>query len=216
MQELNKEHADRVITDIQNGVVTVVKGVQIQQKKEAKNKLKTIIQKLGALNNALEQTPDDETRNRTLEAREEFRSKYQNHFRKEAEKTTMFRQMNLEKPTKWFMNLASDKKQMDSPSNKLEKNKKKYTDTNELLDDVHNFFEDIFKKRERPEGVSIEKFLGDLKDRPEVTNKILTEEEKENTNKKITEEELKAALDRVSSGKTPGIDGIEREFIQRF
>ena len=114
------------------------------------------------------------------------------------------------------MNLASDKKQMDSPSNKLEKNKKKYTDTQELLDDVHNFFEDIFKKRERPEGVSIEKFLGDLKDRPEVTNKILTEEEKENTNKKITAEELKAALDRVSSGKTPGIDGIEREFLQRF
>ena len=38
----------------------------------------------------------------------------------------MFRQMNLEKPTKWFLNLASDKKSMDSPSNKLEKNKKKY------------------------------------------------------------------------------------------
>ena len=54
---------------------------------------------MGALNNALEQTPDEETRNRTLEAREEFQSKYQNHFRKEAEKTTMFRQMNLEKST---------------------------------------------------------------------------------------------------------------------
>jgi len=44
--------------------------------------------------------------------------------------------MNLEKPTKWFMNLASDKKQMESPSNKLEKNNKKYTDTKELLNDV--------------------------------------------------------------------------------
>ena len=37
LQELNKEHADRVLTDIQNGVVTMVKGVQIQQKKAAKN-----------------------------------------------------------------------------------------------------------------------------------------------------------------------------------
>jgi hypothetical protein len=45
---------------------------------------------------------------------------------------------------------------------------------------------------------------------------MLTEEEKEKTNKKITEEELKQALDRVSSGKTPGIDGIEREFLIRF
>ena len=95
--------------------MTKVKGEQIQQKKVAKNELKEIIQKLGALNNALEQTHDEATRNRTLEAREEFQSKYQNHFRKEAEKTTMFRQMSLEKPTKWFLNLASDKKQMDSP-----------------------------------------------------------------------------------------------------
>ena len=124
--------------------------------------------------------------------------------------------MNLEKPTKWFMNLASDKKQMESPSNKLEKNKKKYTDTQEIPDDVQEFYENIFKKRERPEGVSIEKFLGELKNRLEVTNKILTDDEKEMTNKKITKEELKAALDRVSSGKTPGIDGIEREFLLRF
>ena len=32
----------------------------------------------------------------------------------------------------------------------------------------------------------------------------------------ITEEELKIALDKVSSGKTPGIDGIEQEFLIRF
>ena len=93
LQDLNKEHADRVLTDIQNGGVTKVKGEQIQQKKVANNELKEIIQKLGALNNALEQTHDEATRNRTLEARKEFQSKYQNHFRKEAEKTTMFRQM---------------------------------------------------------------------------------------------------------------------------
>ena len=32
----------------------------------------------------------------------------------------------------------------------------------------------------------------------------------------ITEEELKIALDKVSSGKTPGVDGIEQEFLIRF
>ena len=94
------------MTDIQNGVITKIKGEQIQQKKTVRNELKDIIKKLGSLNNALEQTPDDDTRNRTLEAREEFQSKYQNYFRKEAEKTTMFRQMNLEKPTKLFLNLC--------------------------------------------------------------------------------------------------------------
>ena len=94
LQDLNKHCADRVLTDIQNSVVTKVKGEQIQQKKAVRNQLKGIIKKLGSLNNALEQTEDETTRNRTLEAREEFQSKYQNYFRKEAKKITMFRQMN--------------------------------------------------------------------------------------------------------------------------
>ena len=57
--------------------------------------------------------------------------------------------MNLEKPTKWFLDMSSEKKTMDSPANKLEKIKKKYTDRNELLDDGNNFYIDIFRKRER-------------------------------------------------------------------
>ena len=43
----------------------------------------------------------------------------------------MFRQLNLEKPTKWFLNLSSDKQSTDSPSNKLKKYCDKYKDTNE-------------------------------------------------------------------------------------
>ena len=84
--------------------------------------------------------------------------------------------MNLEKPTKWFFNLASDKKSMDSPSNKLErKNKKKYKDRDKLLNDVNDFYTNIFKKRERQPGVSIDKFVCDLKDKPEVVSKRLTD-----------------------------------------
>ena len=35
---------------------------------------------------------------------------------------------------------------MDSPSNKLEQNKKKYEDTDDLLKDIHGFYENILKK----------------------------------------------------------------------
>jgi hypothetical protein len=98
----------------------------------------------------------------------------------------------------------------------LKKNGKKYENIKEVLTDVHSFYENIFSLRQRPNGVSIENFLGELKDKPEVLNKKLTEAEKEETNKKIEEKELKDALERVSSGKTPGIDGIEREFLLRF
>ena len=82
-------------------------------KKEANNKLNALIKELGRLNNKLEQTNDPTTRERMLEAKEAFQSEYNNHFRREAEKTTYFKQMNVEKPTKWFLNLASKQKTMD-------------------------------------------------------------------------------------------------------
>ena len=103
----NKEKADMVLTDIQNSMSTKVKTVQTQLKKDAKNKLNNIIKDLGRLNNELEQTNDEATRDKVLEAREAFQTQYTNHFKREAEKTTYFRTMNLEKPTKWFLNLAS-------------------------------------------------------------------------------------------------------------
>ena len=124
--------------------------------------------------------------------------------------------MNVEKPTKWFLNLASKQKTIESPSNKLKKNGKKYENIKEVLTDVHGFYKNIFKLRERPPGVSIEKFLGDLKKKPEVFKKKLSEAKKLEADKRIKENELKEALEKVSSGKTPDIDGIEREFILRF
>ena len=76
---------------------------------------------LDRLNNELENTDDPYTRDRMLEAREAFNFRYHNHFKREADKTTLFNQMNIEKPTKWFLNLASEKMTNDSPFNKLRK-----------------------------------------------------------------------------------------------
>ena len=116
--EMNAQKADYVLTEIQSGVTTKVKATQIQLKKEAKNKLRNLIKELGKLNNELEQTEDPDTRERMLEAKEAFQSEYNNHFKREAEKTTYFKQMHVEKPTKWFLNLASKQKTMDSPTKK--------------------------------------------------------------------------------------------------
>ena len=76
--EMNAQKADYVLTEIQSGVVTKVKATQIQMKKEAKNKLKNLILDLGRLNNELEQTNDQGTRDRMLEAKEAFQSEYNN------------------------------------------------------------------------------------------------------------------------------------------
>ena len=214
--ERNAQKADHVLTEIQSGVVTKVKATQIQMKKEAKNKLKNLIKELGRLNNEHEQTNDQGSRDRMLEAKEAFQSEYNNHFKREAEKTTYFQQMNVEKPTKWFLNLASKQKMMDSPTTKLRKNGKKYSGIKEVLTDTKEFYANIFSKRNRPHIVSIEKFLGDIRNKPEVLKKKLTDAEKEETDKKIEEKELKEALDRVRSGKTYGVGGIEKEFLTRF
>ena len=78
---MNSGKADMVLTEIQNGVITKVKTAQ----KTAKNKLKKLIGNLGKLNN--DQTNDPGTRDRMLESKEAFQAEYNNHFRRDADKT---------------------------------------------------------------------------------------------------------------------------------
>ena len=93
----------------------------------------------------------------------------------------MFKQLNLEKPTKWFLNLSSDKLSTDSPANKLRKYCDKYKNTDEwgkkydkkeeMQTDLHNAFKNIFDERPRDKNASIENFLKEIKDHPETLGK---------------------------------------------
>ena len=120
--------------------------------------------------------------------KELFNSKYHGYFKKEAEKISIFPHLNVEKPTKWFLNLISGKMSQDSPSTRLTKtgrkyqrfnegkqewentkeHGKKYENKDELKEDMEEFYEDIFKYRPRKANKNINTFLGDLKDHPEV------------------------------------------------
>ena len=62
LHEINKENADKILTEIQNGIITRVKQEQIIMKKAASNELKDLIRKLSELNKRLENNPSDETR----------------------------------------------------------------------------------------------------------------------------------------------------------
>ena len=61
-----------MLTEIQTSIITKVKTVQLQLKKEARNKLRNMIKELDKLNTELETTEDQATRDRMLEAREAF------------------------------------------------------------------------------------------------------------------------------------------------
>ena len=74
--------------------------------------------KLSNLNQKLENNPTEEERNEILETKELYDSKHTAYFKRETENQIMFRHLNLEKPTKWFLNLASDQKDAESPTKK--------------------------------------------------------------------------------------------------
>ena len=64
----------------------------------------------------MENNPTDNERQEITETQELYNSKYTAFFKRETENQIMFRQLNLEKPTKWFMNLENDQKDAESPA----------------------------------------------------------------------------------------------------
>ena len=195
-------------------------------KKAASNELRDLIRKLSELNKNLEKDPDENSRKELLETKELYNTKYEHFFKKEAAKTTMFRQLNVEKPTKWFLNLSSDKQSTDSPSNKLRKYCDKYKDTDEwgkmyektedMQNDLHDAFKNIFDARPRGKNASIENFLKEIANNPDTLGKKLTDTEKQAADEEICLEDLKETLEDAKSGKTPGTDGVDKEFLTRF
>ena len=93
---------------------------------------------------------------------------------------------------------------------------KKYDKKEEMQTDLHDAFKHIFDERSRDKNVSIENFRKEITDHPETVGEKLTESEWLATDKEISFEELKETLEDANSGKTPGIDGVDKEFLTRF
>ena len=132
LHTLNRNRAGLILTEIQNGILTKVKTEQINLKKNVQNELKVIIGKLNSLNMEVEKSNEETEKANLIETREAFYSKYYNYFRRQSEKMNLFKHINIEKPTKWFLNLTSDKMSQESPSAKLRKNGPKYEKFDEI------------------------------------------------------------------------------------
>ena len=79
--------------------------------------------------------------------KEDLNNKYTAYIKTEVENDNIFKQVNIEKPTKWFLNIAKAKKMNESPSNKIldPKSGKKFANSTELREHVHKHFQNIFK-----------------------------------------------------------------------
>ena len=215
LEIINKDIADKVLTTIQNGLVTKVKMEQTQLLKNRKLELKNIIENVHNANLKLQNANEDNIREAT-EVKATFEAAYDDYFAKKMANSKIFSEINCEKPTKNFFNQWSDKQSMDSPSTKLKKNGAPYESRNAAREDLKDYFANIFKSHEQDKTKSIDEFLGDLKDCDDVLARKLSNEEKESLEKDVTEAELKEVLNGTAHGKTPGPDGVEKIFLTRF
>ena len=215
LEIINKDVADKVLTTIQNGILTKVMMEQNNLAKQRKNELKNIIENVHKANLNL-RNATEETLISANEEKVKFEAAYEEYFRRKMANSKIFRDINSEKPTKHFFNQWSDKQSMDSPSTKLKKDGHHYESKEEAREELKNHFANIFKSHEEQKTNSIEEFLGDLKNCNEVLSRKLTADEKSNLEKDVTEEELLEVLKSTEKGKTPGQDGIEKIFLTRF
>ena len=110
------------------------------------------------------------------------------------------------------LNLASDQKDTESPTNKLKKYYDKYKNTpkwgrkyekkEEVHEDMFNHFKNIFDKREQENEETISKFLGEIENHPEALAKKLTAADREANEKEISLNEPRETLNDANSGKT--------------
>ena len=94
----------------------------------------------------------------------------------------MFKQLNLEKTTKWFLNFASDKLLTENPANKLSKyfdkyqNPANYDKKEKMQTDLHDHFKNIFDESQRDKNASIENFLKENQQHPQETRNDLADQ----------------------------------------
>ena len=215
LELINKGIADKVLTTIQNGLVTKVKMEQSHLLKKRKLELKNIIENVHKANLKLQNANEDNIREAN-EVKATFEAAYDDYFAKKMANSKIFSEINCEKPTKHFFNQWSDKQSMDSPSTKLKKDGALYDSRATAREDLKDHFANIFKSHEKEKTKSIDEFLGDLKDCDDVLSRKLSNEEKERLENDVTEAELKEVLKGTAQGKTPGPDGVEKIFLTRF
>ena len=122
-----------------------------------------------------------------------------------------------EKSTKYFLNLEKRQYNKKNISRLKKENGDIISDNNEILNEQKSFYEQLYTtipvNYSEPNIKELETKFFEHEDE----NYKLNNEERDDINGKfITETEIKQALDKMKNGKTPGNDGIPREFYIAF
>ena len=114
-----------------------------------------------------------------------------------------------EKPKKFFLNLEKEKA-INTTVRRLTDEVKDITDLKEINASICNFYKNLFKKSVSKSDSEKESFLDSIA-LPNLTSKSFDICESE-----ITEKDLITALKSMPYGKSPGHDGLTKEFYEHF
>ena len=114
-----------------------------------------------------------------------------------------------EKSTKVFFNLEKQRG-FQNTIKKLVIYDKEITDQTHILKNIRKFYENLFKTREQKNKIEIEDLFSDV-DIPKLSeNQVKLYEEN------LTEKDLYKSLKSMQSDKSPGNDGLTKDFYETF
>jgi len=130
-----------------------------------------------------------------------------------------FERLNDEKITPYFLNLAKTPVKTDTLDIISDDNSQPFDNSDLRNSHIHRYYQDLYKKPLQNNvgrnDFSIEDFLGDCANHPDILSSKLNEEEKNLLDRPFGIEELDLAVKKIKINSAPGGDGISNRFISK-
>lgn len=175
-----------------------------QKKAENENKIKALQEKVSRIQN--EQNPDENPTDALKELKrledEEIRHQCQLHKIKDIEEN--------EKPTRYFFQKLQQRRESKIFSSIVNEHGAEITTKEEILHTVERFYTDLWSESKNANPDLQTKYLDTVKDIK------ITPDQREDLKTPITEDEIKIIIQKMDNGKTPGPDGLAKEFYVAY
>jgi Reverse transcriptase (RNA-dependent DNA polymerase) len=131
----------------------------------------------------------------------------------------IFDKLNNEKITPHFMRMTKTINSSPNLDVICDNNDTPFAEDSDRENFITNFYGSLYKK---PDGepilndISIEDFLGNVKDKEEVQNSKINNREKELLDRPLSLNEFDIAIKSANKKSSPGTDGISNKFIAKF
>ena len=119
-----------------------------------------------------------------------------------------------EKSTIFFLNLEKQRGSQNTIK-KLVIDDKEITEQTHILEHIREFYETLFKTREQKTKIETENFLSDV-DIPKLSKIQNFKNQVRLCEENLTERDLYNSLKSMQSDKSPGNDGLTKEFYETF